>query len=96
MELPNFMRSYLVRTILASLTVFSISDLPVCAVGSGEATNSAPATVVPLPRTDAHGNPLRRAPTGHISNYVESKVGTYTLPDPLVLENGLPVRDAKT
>lgn len=29
-------------------------------------------------------------------NYDESKVGTYTLPDPLVLKNGKPVRDAKT
>ncbi|MDQ2711337.1 MAG: acetylxylan esterase [Acidobacteriota bacterium] len=29
-------------------------------------------------------------------NYDESKVGTYTLPNPLVLENGKPVHDAKT
>ena len=29
-------------------------------------------------------------------NYDESKVGTYTLPDALVLSNGKPVRDAKT
>ena len=29
-------------------------------------------------------------------NYDESKVGTYTLPDPLKLDNGKPVRDAKT
>ncbi|HET7348700.1 MAG TPA: acetylxylan esterase [Acidobacteriaceae bacterium] len=29
-------------------------------------------------------------------NYDESKVGTYTLPDPLVLKNGKRVRDAKT
>jgi dienelactone hydrolase len=49
-----------------------------------------------LPRTDANGNPLRRAPTGHVSNYDEAKVGTYTLPDPLVLQNGQPVRDAET
>jgi hypothetical protein len=56
------------------------------------ATNSAAA----LPRTDANGNPLRRAPTGHVSNYDEAKVGTYTLPDPLVLQNGQPVHDADT
>ena len=49
-----------------------------------------------LPRSDANGNPLRRAPTGHVSNYDEAKVGTYTLPDPLVLQNGKPVGDAKT
>lgn len=29
-------------------------------------------------------------------NYDEAKVGTYTLPDPLTLNNGKPVRDAKT
>src|ERR1017187_7543337 len=29
-------------------------------------------------------------------NYDEAKVGTYTLPDPLLLANGKPVRDAKT
>ena len=29
-------------------------------------------------------------------NYDESKVGTYTLPDPLMLESGKPVRDAQT
>lgn len=49
-----------------------------------------------LPRTDAKGNPLRLAPTGHVSNYDEAKVGTYTLPDPLVSQNGQPVRDAES
>ena len=29
-------------------------------------------------------------------NYDESKTGTYTLADPLKLNNGKPVRDAKT
>lgn len=57
---------------------------------------AAGATNAPLPRTDDHGNAIRRAPTGHISNYDESKVGDYTLPDPLVLANGEPVRDART
>lgn len=62
------------------------------------AQNSS-ATAAPrarLPRTDAHGNPIRRAVTGHISNYDEAKVGNYTLPNPLALENGKPVTDAKT
>ncbi len=49
-----------------------------------------------LPRSDANGNPLRRAPSGHVSNYDEAKVGTYTLPDPLVLQNGRRVEDAET
>ena len=48
-----------------------------------------------LPRADANGNPLRQATkTGHISNYDESKVPSYTLPDPLVFANGSPVRTA--
>jgi hypothetical protein len=46
---------------------------------------------------DANGNPRRLAlKTGHVSNYDESKVTPYTLPDPLVLANGKPVRDART
>jgi hypothetical protein len=45
---------------------------------------------------DANGNPLRRAiKTGHVSNYDETKVRPYTLPDPLVLADGTPVPDAK-
>jgi hypothetical protein len=46
--------------------------------------------------SDPNGNPLRLAlKTGHVSNYDESKVGSYTLPDPLVMADGTPVRDAK-
>ena len=60
------------------------------------AADTVPQTNAPPPRTDANGNPLRRARTGHVSNYDESKVGTYTLPELLVLQNGKPVRDAKT
>ena len=41
-----------------------------------------------------------KAPASEVAgipvNYDESKVGSYTLPDPLVLANGKPVRDAKT
>jgi hypothetical protein len=63
---------------------------------SGNATNGAglgrAATNAVLRRSDAKGNPLRRAATGHVSNYDEAKVGSYTLPDPLVLQSGEPVR----
>lgn len=54
-----------------------------------------------VPRTtnsweDAAGNRYVRASTGRWSNYDESKAGGYTLPDPLILNNGQPVRDAAT
>ncbi len=84
------MRANLNCAISVLLCLNLLSELSLPAADSTVATNA------PLPRTDAHGNPLRRAPTGHISNYDESKVGAYTLPDPLVLANGQPVRDAKT
>src|SRR5947209_5784668 len=46
---------------------------------------------------DKDGNPLRLATkTGHVSNYDEAKVKPYTLPDPLTLANGKPVKDAET
>ena len=73
--------------------VFGLLAFVALPVGAAETT---PAPAAALPKTDANGNPLRRAPTGHISNYEESKVGTYTLPDPLVRQNGQPVRDADT
>lgn len=68
-----------------------VTPAPVAA--PAPAANQSPST---LPRADANGNPLRRAPTGHVSNYDEAKVGNYALPDPLVLRNGQPVRDAET
>ncbi|MDP9173274.1 MAG: acetylxylan esterase [Planctomycetota bacterium] len=55
-----------------------------------------PATTRPILK-DAHGNTLHVATrTGHITNFDESKVGTYILPNPLVLANGQAVRDADT
>jgi hypothetical protein len=70
--------------------------LVLAGIGAGAAESGAVTSTTSLPRNDAHGNPLRRAPTGHVSNYDEAKVGEYTLPDPLVLQNGKPVRDADT
>jgi hypothetical protein len=61
---------------------------------------TAPAQAPPNPSNlgnDANGNPLRKAlKTGHVSNYDEAKVGSYTLPDLLKLSNGTVVRDAQT
>ena len=60
-------------------------------------TQSGTATNTTNLGADANGNPLRRATkTGHVSNYDESKVRPYTLPDPLVLANGTRVRGAAT
>lgn len=60
------------------------------------AANPPDRPVAPLSAKSIPGRPVRRAITGHISNYDESKVGHYILPNPLVLENGLPVTDSKT
>jgi hypothetical protein len=69
--------------------------LPLFALPAAAQT-TAP-TTRPAARTDAHGNPLRVATkTGHVSNYDEDKVGSYTLPNPLILNNGQPVTDATT
>ena len=57
---------------------------------------AAAAQQTPLPRSDANGNPIRLATkTGHVSNYDESKVRPYTLPDPLMFSDGSPVRTAQ-
>jgi hypothetical protein len=53
----------------------------------GPVTVIAQQAAAPAPRNVIAGIPV---------NYDEALVGTYTLPDPLVLANGQPVRDAKT
>src|SRR5450432_4214672 len=53
-----------------------------------------------LPVLSAIGQVPQKTPAASVAgipvNYDESLVGTYTLPDPLVLANGKPVRDAET
>lgn len=86
-------------TLPSRLLAHSLTLLVLTAISSAQTTNTAPAvgTTNSNNRTDARGNALRIATrTGHVSNYDESKVGSYTLPDPLVLANGQPVRDADT
>lgn len=58
-------------------------------------------TVVATAKPHHHGPPpdgeyVRHAHTGHVSNYDEARVGHAELPDPLVLADGTPVRDAAT
>ena len=87
--------------VLAALTVSGLSLGGEQSPPQGSATPSGQAAAPPASPTnlgsDANGNPLRRAlKTGHVSNYDEAKVAPYTLPDPLVLANGKPVRDRQT
>jgi hypothetical protein len=85
---PNFHRLAAATLIIATMvSLHGQTTAP-----AAEAPKSAPPPVL----KDAAGRTLRRAPTGHITNYYEDKVGAYTLPDPLVLADGRPVRDADT
>jgi hypothetical protein len=82
-------------------TVFTVTARQATTPPAQPQTTPAQPATAPVSKTnlgaDANGNPLRLAlKTGHVSNYDESKVKPYTLPDPLVLANGKPVRDART
>ena len=57
-------------------------------------TPAAPPPAARAPRPA--GAPANTMIAGIPVNYDESKVGTYTLPDPLKLDNGKPVKNAKT
>ena len=76
------------------IVILSVTCLELAAYGQQPAArDSQPPTNL---GSDASGNPLRRAlKTGHVSNYDESKVRPYTLPDPLILVGGRRVGDAK-
>lgn len=78
---------------------FSVAAL-VCATalaGSAAFSQVAPAAAAPnAPAARRAARPPASVIAGIPVNYDEAKVGTYTLPDPLVLDNGKPVRNAKT
>src|SRR5262245_28546474 len=59
-------------------------------------TTGNPANVPYIGKADPKGNPVRLAKaSGHVSNYNESKVPAYTLPDPLVMASGERVTTAQ-
>src|ERR1700722_6042131 len=67
----------------------SKSSLSICLLALSPALLSAQ-TAPPTPKASPD------VVAGIPVNYDESKTGTYTLPDPLKLNDGTPVRDAKT
>jgi len=76
-----------------SLALLGLSLLIVSPTG-GHASSQQPAPAQPAPAQPAPAPPAVVA--GIPVNYDESKVGTYTLPDPLVTTKGVRVRDAAT
>jgi len=68
-----------------TFTRYIIGGLLACGCVAGQ--NTPPPKKSATPPSEVAGIPV---------NYDESKVGTYTLPELLVLANGKPVRDAKT
>jgi hypothetical protein len=76
------MNPALFRTLLISVAALSITVL-------------SAQTPVSYPTKDAQGNSIKKAKTGHITNYDESKVGSYTLPELLTLKSGEKVTRAQ-
>jgi Prolyl oligopeptidase family len=64
-------------------------------IGVGMNAQGPPATPA-TPEARPGARPAPDVVAGIPVNYDESKVGTYTLPDPLKMNDGKPVRDAKT
>lgn len=84
--------------VAAGLQLPALSVVAQTAPGASPSPPAPTATEAPKPPAlkDAAGRTLRRAPTGHITNYYEEKVPPYTLPEVLQLQDGQPVRDAGT
>src|SRR4051794_17191907 len=83
------------RNLASFAALASVFGIAMMVFGQGQDTQKKidPKT---LPKSDANGNPIRYAnKTGHISNYDESKVKPYVLPELLKMANGEPVKDAE-
>jgi len=88
---------------IAPLLIGAVTTFAVVLAGQtpAPAGGPPPATAAARPPdptnlgTDANGNTMRKAlKTGHVSNYDETKVAPYTLPDPLVMNDGRRVATA--
>lgn len=83
------------RELVSFIALFSLLSIAFQAAGQDSAAQK-PFDPKTLPKSDTNGNPIRFATkTGHISNYDESKVKAYTLPELLKMANGEPVKDAE-
>lgn len=88
-----------VVTTLAAATALTLAQAP-----AGQPSGPPPGSagnrdnvqyLTTATRADPNGNPIRLATrTGHVSNYSEDKVPPYTLPDPLVMNDGRRVTTA--
>src|SRR5690348_4504342 len=75
-----------------SLVARSLFVAALVVANEAQSQTPQPAPAQPAPAQKAPPSVVAGIPV----NYDESKVGSYTLPDPLVLKNGRPVRDPKT
>jgi hypothetical protein len=88
-------RAWLVSALLSTTAFVAAAPQPPAPPTPQVGQSSAPGRSTNL-GTDSNGNPLRRAlKTGHVSNYDDSKVKPYSLPDPLIMQNGARVRSAE-
>lgn len=88
-------RRWLISALLSTTAFVATAQQPPAPTTPQVGQSSGPGRSTNL-GTDPNGNPLRRAlKTGHVSNYDESKVKPYSLPDPLIMQNGARVRSAE-
>jgi hypothetical protein len=88
-------RAWLVSALLSTTAFVAAAPQPPAPPTPQVGQSSAPGRSTNL-GTDSNGNPLRRAlKTGHVSKYDDSKVKPYSLPDPLIMQNGARVRSAE-